>query len=87
MVEVELRAHIKLLVLSFYRRPGGTNTDHLEVLDTSLKTLHSQYKNEQMPISMGGDYNLPNIEWDNSRIVGISARKPLCYTSTHQNRR
>ena len=57
--EVDLRNNKKMLVSSFYRRPGDTNTNHLEVLDASLKYLQSQYKSDRLPIILGGDYNLP----------------------------
>ena len=73
-VEVEMRDHKKLLVSSFYRRPGDRSVDHLESLHSSLSRVQSRYRSPNQPIIMGGDYNLPDICWDKICVKGDSSQ-------------
>ena len=76
-VEVEMRDQKKLLVSSFYRRPGDRSVDHLESLHSSLSRVQSRYRSPNQPIIMGGDYNLPDICWDKICVKGDSSQKSL----------
>ena len=67
----------KLLVSSFYRRPGDRSVDHLESLHSSLSRVQSRYRSPNQPLIMGGDYNLPDICWDKICVKGDSSQKSL----------
>ena len=76
-VEVELHGHRKLLLSSFYRRPNVNNTSQLEALQLSLETVMSNYQGTHQPLILGGDFNLPDICWDNDCVKGASQGKPI----------
>ena len=76
-VEVELHGHKKLLLSNYYRRPNISNTSQLEALQSSIESVLSKYKGAHQPIILGGDFNLPDICWENDCVKGSSQRKSL----------
>ena len=76
-VEIELRYHKKLLVSSFYRPPNDHTTAQLESLQLSTESVLSRYKSPNQSLIMGGDFNLPDIDWDNNCVRCTSSRRSL----------
>ena len=76
-VEIELRNHKKLLVSSFYRRPNEHTTAQLKFLQLSVEFGLSRYKSFNQSLTIGGDFNLPDIDWDNNCVRCTSSRRSL----------
>ena len=76
-VEIELRNRKKLLVSSFYRRPNDHTTAQLESLQLSIEFVLSRYKSPNQSLTIGGDFNLPDIDWDNNCVRCTSSRRSL----------
>ncbi|CAG2210245.1 unnamed protein product [Mytilus edulis] len=52
---------------SYYRRPSS-KTDMIEELEKSIEQITSKVKNNMPHIILGGDFNLPDINWDNTTV-------------------
>ena len=67
-VQIKLTRHRKLLVNSFYRPPtGGENA--LKYFKSFCDNIHTVCSsNPNTIIWLGGDYNLPDIDWINFTI-------------------
>jgi len=76
-VEIALRNHKKLLVSSFYRRPNDHSTAQLEYLQLSIEHVLSRYKSPNQSLTIGVDFNLPDIDWDNNSVRCTSSRRSL----------
>ena len=76
-VEIALRNHKKLLVSSFYRRPNDHTTAQLEYLQLSIEHVLSRYKSPNQSLTIGVDFNLPDIDWDNNSVRCTSSRRSL----------
>jgi len=76
-VEIELRNHKKLLVSSFYWRPNDHTTAQLKSLQLSTESVLSRYKSPDQSLITGGDFNLPDIDWDNNCVRCTSSRRSL----------
>ena len=69
----------------FYR-PEHTDTEYLDHLNEALTILNTEHDNS--PIWLGGDFNLPDIDWDegvfrpNGRYAGCS-RKMIDIATEH----
>lgn len=52
---------------SYYRKPSS-KLDMVESLDSSIQQISSSAKNNMPNIILGGDFNLPDINWDNNTV-------------------
>ena len=52
---------------SYYRRPSS-KLDMVESLESSIQQISSNAKNNMPNIILGGDFNLPDINWDNNTV-------------------
>ena len=66
-----------LFLASFYRPPSASISD-LEELQISLSKLLSKHRRSHPNVIIGGDFNLPHIDWKSGSISSSSC------TSTHQ---
>jgi len=62
----------QIYIGSFYRQPR-TGLDYLEQIKESLTTLH----NKDAMVILGGDFNLPDINWKNVRVNDSSSHASL----------
>ena len=56
-----------IIILSCYRSPSNTVEDN-DILVNSLTDLLKKYKSN--PLWIGGDFNLPDLDWDSYTITG-----------------
>ena len=60
-----------LYVGSFYRTPDETDPDYLSNLETYLQLIPSGSH-----IWLGGDFNLPGIDWDSESVKPYATHSP-----------
>jgi len=66
-----------LIICTVYRPPNNDDV----YLNELCRVLHKVIlENPQLPIWIGGDFNLPNIDWDNLTINGHNYPVQLCNT-------
>jgi len=73
MVAIKVQSYFKpVILISCYRAPKKVPSDPLfnEIARITLK-----YK--QNPVWIGGDFNLPDIDWQTKAVVGNSYPKML----------
>jgi len=77
LVQINLTGHRKLLVNSFYRpQTGGENA--LQYFKTFCDNIHTVCSsNANTIVWLGGDYNLPDIDWINLTIRGSPSYSSL----------
>ena len=76
LVEVLLRNQQKLLLSTFYRQPDHTTTQ-LENFGLSLSEVTSKSSNFNHCIISGGDFNLPDIDWNTNSVRDPSNKKAV----------
>ena len=62
----------QVFIGSFYRQPR-TGQNYLDLLETSLRKLD----NRDAIIILGGDFNLPDIDWSSASVIESSTRGSL----------
>ena len=68
---------ISLIICAAYRPPNNDDV----YLNELCRVLHEIIlENPQLPIWIGGDFNLPNIDWDNLSVNGHNYSVQLCNT-------
>lgn len=73
-VKIKLRNKKTLIIGSVYRPPNFS-------LDQSTKTIKEIYnifdKNKRAVFSIGGDFNIPDIDWANQEVIGNQYQKEI----------
>ncbi len=70
--KISIEGHKQLVVGSFYR-PPNTNQAYLNNLQSSL----SRISNTNSHVLLGGDFNAPDIDWENEQVKPTSSRPGL----------
>ena len=65
----------KSLILGSFYRPHGSKIKKMEEFSRSLDLLP---KNSYQTIILGGDFNLPDIDWENSLVLPSATNKWQC---------
>ena len=65
----------KSLILGSFYRPPGSKIEKMEEFSRSLDLLP---KNSNQTIILGGDFNLPDIDWENSLVLPSATNKGQC---------
>ena len=65
----------KSLILGSFYRPPGSNIKKMEEFSRSSDLLS---KNSNQTIILGGDFNLPVIDWENSLVLPSATNKGQC---------
>ena len=65
----------KSLILGSFYRPPGSKIKKMEEFSRSLDLLP---KNSNQTIILGGDFNLPDIDWENSLVLPSATNKGQC---------
>ena len=65
----------KSLILESFYRPPGSKIKKMEEFSRSLDLLP---KNSNQTIILGGDFNLPDIDWENSLVLPSATNKGQC---------
>ena len=60
----------KMPLCSFYRPSDKTSLEYLEKVKEELSDLRQNFKNAVLLI--GGDFNLPDIDWNNNTVTNTS---------------
>ena len=74
-IAVKIETHRKPVVITVAYRPPKSNLQYLEYLVNDIKTITSKYK--ASPHWIGGDLNLPDIDWSTNSIAGHQYPKAL----------
>jgi hypothetical protein len=64
---VSLEGKKKMLVGAFYRPPDKTNEDYLNKVKEEISTIKEKHRRDIFVI--GGDFNLPDINWEEQTII------------------
>jgi hypothetical protein len=56
-----------MLVGAFYRPPDKTNEDYLNKVKEEISTIKEKHRRDIFVI--GGDFNLPDINWEEQTII------------------
>ena len=70
----------KMILASYYRPPDKSDEDYVSSVQTELLRLKS--KNQKAIFIIGGDFNVPDIDWFSHKITGSSYQSSLfihCY--------
>ena len=67
IVAVKITTHRQPIIIAACCRPPKNSISNLKQLTTELQDLLLQYKN--LPFWVGGDFNLPDIDWSLKSIV------------------
>ena len=71
----ELHGGKSTLIGAYYHPPNNHAPDSVNQLGEQLKSL-----DPEVPIILGGDFNVGDIDWENNTIASLSDRKTLCET-------
>ena len=66
---IKLSKRKSLHIAAFYRPPSETKDTYLQDTKTEFEQLESERK-KQGVLLVGGDFNLPDINWKNNSVVG-----------------
>ena len=76
-IEVQLKNQRKLLLSTFYR-PPSSDDEYLKLFDASLLDIRTRTANNpNHTIIVGGDFNLPDINWEHNCVSASSSKKKL----------
>ena len=76
-IDVQLKNQRKLLLSTFYR-PPSSDDEYLKLFDASLLDIHTRTANDRNPpIIVGGDFNLPDINWEHNCVSASSSKNKL----------
>ena len=75
-VEILLHNQQKLLLSSFYRQPDH-RTEQMERYGESLNKVVTNPANSSHCIISGGDFNLPDMNWENNYVMQSSNKKAV----------
>ena len=85
-IEVQLKNQQKLLLSTFYR-PSSSDDEYLKLFDAFLLDIPTHTANNpDHTIIVGGDFNLPDINWEHNCVSASSSKKKLhihTHTYTH----
>ena len=74
---INLSQRKKLHVASFYRPPRCTDKVYTDQANSEFRKLKAKAKGN--PLIIGGDFNLPDIKWDNYTISGSRYPQSMTY--------
>ena len=72
---VRLRKIKKIVIGAFYRLPNS-NVDVMDAFSSTLKSIAENQKDSM--IIVGGDFNLPSINWENLCLVRGGSDRESC---------
>ena len=72
---VNLNLNKKLHVASFYRPPKRTDDTYTDQATAEIRDLKNKAKGNILII--GGDFNLPDINWENTTLKGTQYTKKM----------
>ena len=74
-----IKGHSPLLVGCYYRRDADSSVEQVEELDKVLTHIDENYnKNASCTILLGGDFNVPDIDWEVPAPRHCCQHKPMC---------
>ena len=82
VLAIKVQSHNHPLILAACYRPPGSNLDETSKICNEIRKLNDKYKN--CPIWVGGDTNLPDIDWSSNSIVSHQYSKQIneCFIDT-----
>ena len=75
LIAIKVQTHKKPVIIAACYRPPKSKIDVTTNICEEIISLNSSFKN--CPIWIGGDTNLPDIDWTNNAIVGHQYAKPI----------
>ena len=75
--QIECAGKTPLIVCGLYR-PPNTNLDYMVDLCSCITKVASEY--QACPVWIGGDINLPDIDWESCGIISNTIPKTFNYT-------
>ena len=76
-VKINVKGEAPIIIGSFYRRDTESSVDQIEDLDEVLKNL-SDTTQQNTTLYLGGDFNLPGIDWDSLTTKPNCRHKNIC---------
>jgi hypothetical protein len=70
---VTLGTNKRAVIAAYYRPPTSIQTSYLDKVKEEIASLRNDYK--KAVIIVGGDFNLPDIDWSNHTITGNQTSK------------
>lgn len=74
-IAIKVETYQRPVIICSVYRPTNNDTNYLNLLANDLNTLRQKYKTN--PIWIGGDFNLPDIDWKNSTTVSHQYSKEI----------
>jgi len=75
MISIKLETHDKLVIISSYYRPPNCSIEANTQLTNKILNHCRKWKNH--PIWIGGNFNVPDIDWESKSIMshkGIASK-------------
>ena len=73
----------QLMITSYYRPPNKQDIEYVESTITEIQNLKSKNKNHIF--LLGGDFNLPDINWKMNDVTGNQVPKAISKTFLHMS--